>query len=358
MTKLTALILMAFSLVFYSSTAYAGCEHDNDCKGTRICENGACVYPPDETPPAKAPNSEAPSEPVPPPENPPVDSSTPAIVTADDSLATQTPQTPVPVEPAPVEETQPTNNPPAAPPPVAPAAADTQKPAAAPPEKPPVAASDDVQSTTNAATKETKETPKPSPKGLELFQHGYGEVSGLIGFGTIGRMFLFTDEDNDNVSMKNGVHGGIRLVAYIVSDNIHHGAYLKLDYGDVEVDGISDKLRMLGFGYSLKKFNRSKGQRVYLGFGFDIGLLRTKNEDMANSTIDFENDTFTGLELYPRVQLDIVAFNAGGFKMVVPISLGAYIVPFSVMKLHDNPSIISLFTVIQPAMTIGIAFGG
>ncbi|MBN2719385.1 MAG: hypothetical protein JXX14_26275, partial [Deltaproteobacteria bacterium] len=62
MKKLTVIPWVA--LVFWAqmSQAQAGCEHDNDCKGTRICENGACVYPP-------ADASDAPST-APPPLSP------------------------------------------------------------------------------------------------------------------------------------------------------------------------------------------------------------------------------------------------------------------------------------------------
>ena len=171
-------------------------------------------------------------------------------------------------------------------------------------------------------------------------------------------MFFFADGDSDNDSLTGPPGGGIRLAIYGARNNPHTGAYFSARWGEMELGGLSDSTRSISFGLALKKVWGQDGRRFRPGFAFDVGMIRTQNKDMAESDINFENDTYTGAELFPRFTLDLVAFNAGNFKMIVPFSVGVYVVPFAFMKLMDEPvRVTTMFTIVQPAMTIGIAFG-
>ena len=238
-------------------------------------------------------------------------------------------------------------------------------PAASPKEKQPAkTASNPTSTATNADHPVAPERiarnvdPPPPLEGPQHFKLVYGEVDGVIAFGTAGKMFFFVEDESDSESMSGPPGGGVRLAFYGAKGNPHNGIYFTGRWSDLKINGESDSTRSISFGYSLKKISSKKGARFRPGFGLDAGLIRTQNSDMADSDIDFENDTYTGLELFPRFMVDIVAFNAGNFKMVVPISIGLYVVPFSFMKLLDDPFVLTMFTVVQPAMTIGISFGG
>lgn len=172
-------------------------------------------------------------------------------------------------------------------------------------------------------------------------------------------MFMFAEGESDSDSLRGGPMPGIRIAGYGVSRNAHLGAYFTARFGELEFQDEKDDVRMLSFGYSHKYMRTAQVRRVKAGFVFDIGLVFTQNEDMAHSSIEYKNDTFIGMEFFPRFELDIVAVNTGGFKLVVPISIGMYLLPVNAMRLLEDPvTVTAVFAAFQPAMIIGVEFGG
>ncbi|MBN2527945.1 MAG: hypothetical protein JXR76_16265 [Deltaproteobacteria bacterium] len=364
-------LVLMLSLVCFR--AQAACGNDMDCKGDRICVEGNCVFPPQqkkkpdaETPPpppapdttgnvtapAESPAASAPTDDVPPASTgePPQQETPPAPPMA----PVETPVDPAPAQPPVAQDPVPP------PPPPADAAAPQPAPAAASaPSTSPPPASQPVASPP-AVTVAAVETSAPvQKKGVSHFEHGYGDVGMVIGFGTAGRMFMVAEGESDSDSLRGSPTPGIRIAGYGVSGGAHHGAYFAARFGDLEFQDETDDIRMISFGYSNKQMKPAKGRRVKTGFAFDIGMVFTQNQDMADSSIDFENDTFIGMELFPRFQLDIVVLNTGAFKLVVPVSIGMYLLPINAMRILEDPvTVTALFMALQPALTIGVDFGG
>ena len=96
-----------------------------------------------------------------------------------------------------------------------------------------------------------------------------------------------------------------------------------------------------GVGGSIK-FGGMAGERVWVGGGLDLGfhLTRVEDSEVLLSALyggDTDDDEkYLGLELSPRLCVDIFLFNFNGFKMSIPLSVGAAIVPYAKWKPADE----------------------
>jgi hypothetical protein len=322
---------VAALLLALSSTGLAAqCHKDTDCKGDRVCEDGTCVEPP----PGVIP------EPAPPPP----------------------PAPPAPDPPAYVAPT----------------------PAAAPP-------------------------PPPPPKTIEWYGEGYAQLSAPIAFHGWGGWFTkldgidydgwevdFNDTDS-NGDLEGEAWGGLRLAGYgVLGESVHLGGFYQLlageasaelPSGDDEPDDFdelddfmyqfhydddgdyhdSQSLEMLvnALGASLRAGSRL-GQRVWLGFGFDVGIAFARHEGKDHN---FESEILIGFLIQPQIAMQIMLLNSGDFKMSIDASLGVSALyakgrPFEEADEDDDGLILYVIRdmeeqlyMVSPTMLLGLSFG-
>jgi len=304
MKRFSVSCVLVLTIVAYSQISAAQCATDTDCKGERVCENGQCVMPP--PPPAPAP---APA---------------PAPV--------YTQPTPVYTQPAP------------APAPVV-------------------------------------------PRGpIQSFQKGYGEISFLMGISSWGKATEAWEEDGedqfedvDPPVWKSTVKptAGFRLAGYAVpSPKFHIGGYLALRVGEAkklesdndtaesgDVWGSKTDILSTSLGAAMK-FGGQVGERVWVGGAIDIGINFLKIEEFEQNDEIFDQATLLGLELYPKICIDIIALDTGKFKLEIPISIGAIILPVAGRAIvepdddNNQTEVKVRIWNITPAITVGVAFGG
>lgn len=232
-----------------------------------------------------------------------------------------------------------------------------------------------IQKSSTPAQTTTKQKPYvssiPNPLlNIKPFNRGYFEISPPIGFGIYGN-FTYKYEYNDTSSSNDSKYGikgdgamsGIRLAAYgAVTENAHIGIFFMHRSGEIYYKhedsnnwgNRSDDISINSFGLAMK-FGSMIANRVWFGFGLDIGLNFLETEDME----DDDEDKLIGCETFARFCTDIFILNFNGFKLSVPISLGAVITPVSGRELYegDNYKVRGSSFNISPVLTIGIALG-
>ena len=306
MKRLAISCSLALAVATYGRIGEAQCKADTDCKGDRICENGQCVAPA-------------------------VPSPLPAV-----------------------------------------AASSAPTPAAAPARR--------------AAL------PKSGP--IEPFGKGYFEFDVMIGISAWGQKKVKSDDPavQDNIENQGldaraagtGPYGGIYIAPrWAASPNFHLGIYLRVGAGEnigVRIED-SDAVHYsdddldyvghlhFGVGGSLK-FGGMANRRVWVGGGLDFGYHLTKVDDTEAILVypygnPGDDERYHGFELLPRVGVDIFLFNFNGFKMSIPISVGAAIVPYARWKpedsnvedyLDDNDATVWSWQ-IEPVLMFGFAVG-
>lgn len=266
---------IALAVTAIARPGAAQCKTDVDCKGDRICENGQCVTP-------------------------------------------AAPVAPAPVAPAPATVASP-------------------------------------------APKPAFNRNRPKSRPIAVFEWGYLEFDVMIGIGSWGQKRIKSDESDiqdafedagiDSRSAGTGPYGGIYISPrWAASPSFHIGPYFRIGKGEnigVRIedsdafeytdDDLEDVGHLhIGVGASLK-FGGLVGSRVWVGGGLDLGYHRTGIEDGEPGIVGIdEPEKYNGFELLPRFCVEIFLFNLSGFKMSIPISVGAAIVPFSKWKASDE----------------------
>jgi hypothetical protein len=309
MKRLAISCAVALAVAFHARIGAAQCTNDSNCKGDRICENGRCV-----TPPA-------------------AQATTAPISTAGSAPA---------IRPA-------------------------------------------------------KRLPKSGP--IEAFGKGYVELNVTIGFGSWGQKKVKSDDSAiqngiettgvDSRSAGTGPYGGIYLAPrWVASPSFHLGGYfrvgkgvnmgVKIDTPDIAgIDPYYDEDEMdyvghfhLGIGGSIK-FGGMMGKRVWFGGGLDVGFHLSQSEQSeylyyldygANGADTDDDEKYLGFELLPRFCVDIFLFN---FKMSIPLSVGAAIIPYAKWKPEvdhvehavDDDKLKAWIWQIEPVFMFGFAVG-
>lgn len=223
----------------------------------------------------------------------------------------------------------------------------------------------DVKLPTLAEYKDIPMTGEPN-----WFQ-GYLQISGLLQIHSWGRW-----SSNDPTGaldpkpegdVQGNVWGGVHVAAfYAPVEIVQVGAFFIFTTGTMELtedskyDGfhkLSGDAMINSFGVSIKVGGRPTGH-VWVGGAVDVGYAMWDFDEFLLGETDFRAHAVL---IFPRVAIDILAVDTGGFKLAFPISVGAIATPYaygeSDLPTYD-PDIEVEPWVISPAVTAGIALGG
>jgi len=223
---------------------------------------------------------------------------------------------------------------------------------------------------------------------VQSFQKGYGEIGFIMGVSSFGRLTatvenedgdVFDGDDPPQFKVRIKPTPGVRFAGYAApSSHFHIGGYVAIRKGvakkpdpenetadryDYYLDKPSDVLfTSLGLA---TKLGGQAARRLWVGFGLDVGVDFMKIDKLESSDpLEYDESTMIGLELFPKIEFDIIAVDTGKFKLEIPISVGAVIIPVSGRTVmdpdDDNGQTECKFRVwsITPALTVGVAFGG
>jgi hypothetical protein len=338
------------ALTLVGLDAAAQCLKDTDCKLNRVCLEGRCVEVAPGTPTRTAPGYQTPGyqQPAPAYQQPAPAYQQPAPVYQQPAPVYQQPapayQQPAPVyqqpapayqrpapayqQPAPVyQQPAPVYQQPA---PVYQQPAPAYQPA---PGYPPTAYG-------------APYAPAAPAGPLQWYQTFYGNLGGIFGFhGWGGESYA-----GQNPSVSGQFKGGISMSGYaVLTPNIHLGGYFDYTGGHLKstVYGYSSSADFdhYSFGVSLKAGQRM-AERIWLGFVGDLGLYAL---DPTSG-----GDTWYGVQISPRIHVDVLAFDFGVPKMSFFASLGPSIVPYA--EVSSGGTDASAY-MIYIQMYMGVTFG-
>jgi hypothetical protein len=140
----------------------------------------------------------------------------------------------------------------------------------------------------------------------------------------------------------------------VLTPNVHLGGYFDYTGGHLKFSHAGASLTAdfdhYSFGISLKAGQRM-AERIWLGFVGDLGLYAL---DPTSG-----GDTWYGVEISPRIHVDVLAFDFGVPKMSFFASLGPSIVPYAEGKFYIpgyvNEDASAYMIYIQ--MYMGVTFG-
>jgi hypothetical protein len=217
----------------------------------------------------------------------------------------------------------------------------------------------------------TPPAPPPGPPPpLKPFQSGYAEVAFFISVYTFGGQTWDIDGSplaDPQFDATTKVLPGARFAGYgALGESFHLGGYFAIRAGEGELEPANRVARAMflerdadsdvktwGLGLALKAGGRV-AERLWLGGGLDVGVHFFLIEEWD----DADNDTFVGLELFPRIALDIILVDRGGVRLAVPISVGAVVSPIAVVEPEeDDPQTTVRMWSVAPAATVGLALG-
>ena len=278
------------ALMLAGLDAAAQCSKDTDCKGNRVCFDGKCMEP------------SAPATPIPPAPTyqPP---------------AYQQPVSPY-QQPAPAYQ-QPAPAYQQLPPAYQQPAPAYQQPAS--PYQQPVSPYQQPMPVYSTAYRSPAALAVPAGP-LQWYQTFYGHIGGLLGFHGWGSMSIA----GQDLTISGKFKGGLHLSAYVpISPVVHLGGYFNLGSGDMKLEengrSMTNSVDHYSIGFSLKAGSRL-AERIWLGFVGDLGLYAL---DPSGS------ETWYGLDISPRIHLDVLGLDVGGFKMGFFASFGPSIVPYA-----------------------------
>jgi hypothetical protein len=213
--------------------------------------------------------------------------------------------------------------------------------------------------------------PPPEPAGpMKPFQIGYAEVALLVSFLTVGgQTWEIKDWPLENPAFKATTKplAGVRLAGYAaLAESFHLGGYFAIRSGEGRLEPDNNVARTIASGEqksdmstwglgAATKFGGSVSERVWIGGGVDVGLHFLKIDDWDYT----DDDTLLGLEIFAKVELDIMLVDTGSFRLALPIAAGAIISPIAVADPnHDDLEIHAVMWHVAPTMMVGLAAGG
>jgi hypothetical protein len=162
-----------------------------------------------------------------------------------------------------------------------------------------------------------------------------------LGFHGWGSSHLSSGGSSKDFTLKGKFLGGVNLSGYYVSSpSVQIGGYFNFGNGKIN-DGDTDQYSL---GLSLKVGSRV-AERVWLGFAGDLGFY----------ALDFSlSKAWYGVEIAPRIHLDVLGLDAGGFKMGFFASFGPSVVPYAAASANGGDGRLYL---IYLTMQLGVTFG-
>ena len=185
---------------------------------------------------------------------------------------------------------------------------------------------------------------------LPWYRSGYAHLGGILvfhGWGSAHQLGVDTPFDY-------GLLGGVSVSGYYVtSPTVHIGGYFHYGIGKSGW-GHNSYTDQYSVGLSLKAGSRVAG-RVWLGLVGDLGFCILGSSDSGG----IRDDNWYGVEISPRIHLDVLARDAGGFKMGFFASFGPSVVPYVAGNYYDNSdSAHGHAYFIYLTMQLGVTFGG
>jgi hypothetical protein len=197
---------------------------------------------------------------------------------------------------------------------------------------------------THAPTLQTRAVATP-----RTWYRGYGSLGLALGATGWGQ-FRVKDHEG-SVDATYGVAPGVHLSGYFApSEHFHVGGFFSYGSGDGKMSegnmSADFDVSRLGAGVALKVGGKLSS-RVWLGLGMDAGIHVWDPPG--------DGESLHGLMLFPRLHLDVVAVDAGGFKMGLYAGLGPVIVPYAATEVAGK----TLWAwSVDMAVLLGLTFGG
>jgi hypothetical protein len=181
---------------------------------------------------------------------------------------------------------------------------------------------------------------------LQWYQTFYGNLGGIFGFHGWGGASVAGVEPSISGQFK----GGISMSGYaVLTPNVHLGGYFDYTGGHLKFSHAGASLTAdfdhYSFGISLKAGQRM-AERIWLGFVGDLGLYA------LDPTVG--GSTWYGVEISPRIHVDVLAFDFGVPKMSFFASLGPSIVPYVAVSSGGEDARAYLIYI---QMYMGVTFG-
>jgi hypothetical protein len=204
--------------------------------------------------------------------------------------------------------------------------------------------------------------------GEPNWMQGYLQVSGLLQIHSWGRWSSNnpTEEvDTPEGDIEANVWGGVHVAAYYAPvEIVQLGAFFMFNTGETEInednnyfDKIENDARMNTVGASIKVGGRPTGH-VWVGGCLDVGYAMWDFEEIAPNEDDFRAHAVL---IFPKVEIDVLAVDSGGFKLAFPIAIGAIATPYAFGS-YDIDGVDADAEIepweISPAVTAGIILGG
>ena len=167
------------------------------------------------------------------------------------------------------------------------------------------------------------EYPAPAaPSGpLPWYQSGYAHIGGNLGFHGWGSLSVA----GSDLTITCKFLAGVNLSGYAVtSPNVHLGGYFRYGRSKAEIGGLGTDADHYSAGLSLKAGHRV-AERVWAGLVGDVGFYAISPQVYGN---------WYGVEISPRVHMDVRGIDVGGFKLGFFASFGPSIVPYAAGTIH------------------------
>jgi hypothetical protein len=150
---------------------------------------------------------------------------------------------------------------------------------------------------------------------------------------------------SESADISGKFKAGLLLAGYVpASPNLHVGGYFAYSNSDLEFSeqGYSGQVAFdhYSVGFSLKAGKRI-AERLWLGFVGDLGFYTAVPPGL----------NAYGVEVSPRIHLDLLAIDVGGFKMGPFASFGPSIVPYAANSRDARIYLIYI------QLLLGITFG-
>jgi hypothetical protein len=165
-------------------------------------------------------------------------------------------------------------------------------------------------------------TAPAAPSGpLPWYQSGYAHIGGNLGFHGWGSLRVA----GSDLTITCKFLAGVNLSGYsVISPHVHLGGYFRYGRSKAEIGGLGTDADHYSAGLSLKAGHRV-AERVWVGLVGDLGFYAISPQVYGN---------WYGVEISPRVHMDVRGIDVGGFKLGFFASFGPSIVPYAAGTIH------------------------